>query len=222
MPSEAVLSAITEAVFTYLLDYAGPVQKGRSYLGHDPVRLAFQVALARAYTTASVTPTITRPDTSTNTSIRTPTATRAPTRMPTAPPTATNLPSPLEFAGQIGGFYDQNVAIQNRDAFVVGYDAGLRIIDAANPASPGEVGVAIVRNSAYVPDDAAGLRLVNVVNLTSPDETGACDLPGAARSVTVAGDYTYVADGPSGLRLVNVPIRPAQRLSASTTALDTP
>jgi len=50
MLSEALLGAITEAVFSYLLEQAGLADHIRARLGRDAERLAFQVALARAYT----------------------------------------------------------------------------------------------------------------------------------------------------------------------------
>lgn len=51
MLTEVALAAVTEAVFGYLLEEVGVADKVRSWLGRDPQRLAFQVALARAYTT---------------------------------------------------------------------------------------------------------------------------------------------------------------------------
>jgi predicted enzyme related to lactoylglutathione lyase len=50
MPAEAVLSAITEAVFGYLLEETTLGEKIKGWLRLDPQRLAFQIALARAYT----------------------------------------------------------------------------------------------------------------------------------------------------------------------------
>lgn len=49
MLTEALIAAITEAVFGYLLEESGLADKARSWLGRDPQRLAFQVALAKAY-----------------------------------------------------------------------------------------------------------------------------------------------------------------------------
>src|SRR4030067_78792 len=50
MLEEALLSAVTEAVFGYLLEQSGLAEKVRARLGRDPERLAFKIALARAYT----------------------------------------------------------------------------------------------------------------------------------------------------------------------------
>ena len=50
MLTEALLAAVAEAVFGYLLEQAGLAEKLRAALGRDPQRLAFRVALTRAYT----------------------------------------------------------------------------------------------------------------------------------------------------------------------------
>ena len=50
MVLEALFSAIAEAVFGYLLQQSGLAERTRAVLGRDPQRLAFQTALARAYT----------------------------------------------------------------------------------------------------------------------------------------------------------------------------
>ncbi|RMF30351.1 MAG: hypothetical protein D6759_12120, partial [Chloroflexi bacterium] len=49
MLTEALLSAVAEAVFGYLLQEAGLADRVRAVLGVDPERRAFQIALARAY-----------------------------------------------------------------------------------------------------------------------------------------------------------------------------
>ena len=46
---DALLSAVAEAVFDYLLEQAGLAEKLRAMLGRDSQRLAFQAALAHAY-----------------------------------------------------------------------------------------------------------------------------------------------------------------------------
>jgi hypothetical protein len=50
MSLEALFSAIAEAVFGYLLQQSGLAERTRAVRGRDPQRLAFQTALARAYT----------------------------------------------------------------------------------------------------------------------------------------------------------------------------
>ena len=50
MLTEVLLGAVAEAVFGHLLEQAGLAEKLRAALGRDPQRLAFQVALSRAYT----------------------------------------------------------------------------------------------------------------------------------------------------------------------------
>ncbi len=49
MLAEALLAAVTEAVFGYLLEKADLAGRVRQWLGQDPSRLAFQRALGRAY-----------------------------------------------------------------------------------------------------------------------------------------------------------------------------
>lgn len=51
MLTEAILGAVTEAAFGYLLEEAGVAETVRAWLGRDLQRLAFQVALSRAYST---------------------------------------------------------------------------------------------------------------------------------------------------------------------------
>ncbi len=51
MLTEALLSVVTETVFSHILEQSNVADKVRSRLGPDPQKLAFQVALARAYTT---------------------------------------------------------------------------------------------------------------------------------------------------------------------------
>ncbi len=50
MLTEAVLGTTVEAVFSYLLQESGLGDRVRVWLGRDLQRLAFQVALTRAYT----------------------------------------------------------------------------------------------------------------------------------------------------------------------------
>ncbi len=47
--SITLLTKVTEAVFSYMLSESGLADKARAWLGRDPARLAFQTALARAY-----------------------------------------------------------------------------------------------------------------------------------------------------------------------------
>lgn len=50
MLTEALLSAVAEAVFSYLLQEADLANRVRAVLGVDPERKAFKTALAHAYT----------------------------------------------------------------------------------------------------------------------------------------------------------------------------
>ena len=50
MLTEALLSAVVEATFGYVLDQTGLAEKIRASLGRGPQQLAFKIALSRAYT----------------------------------------------------------------------------------------------------------------------------------------------------------------------------
>ena len=93
-------------------------------------------------------------------------------------------------------------------------NAGLRVIDVSNPASPSEVGfydtpyyaygVAISGGYAYVANGASGLRVIDVSNPASPSEVGSCETVSCAEGVVVAGDFAYLAAHQSGLRVIDV------------------
>src|SRR5437867_13119460 len=51
MITEALLSAVTEAVFGSLLEQASVGERVRAWTGHTAQQVAFKIALARAYTT---------------------------------------------------------------------------------------------------------------------------------------------------------------------------
>ena len=124
--------------------------------------------------------------------------------------------------GQTGVLPDvvQDVAVAGDYAYVADDDAGLRIIDVTDPATPIETGVydtpekafgvAVAGDYAYVGDGYGGLRIIDVTDPAAPTEAGFYDTPGDARGVAVAaGDpqghtYAYVVDWDEGLRIINV------------------
>ena len=77
-------------------------------------------------------------------------------------------------------------------------DAGLRVIDISDPASPTEVGfldtagsvrrVAVTGVLALVADAGSGLRVIDISDPASPTEVGFLDTPGSTRAVAVTGD----------------------------------
>jgi hypothetical protein len=119
----------------------------------------------------------------------------------------------LEFAGQIGGFYGNQLAVQGTYAYVAGSN-GLVVVDIANPATPRELArytvppgsrmprrpqdLAVVGSFAYIAAEAAGLRIVDISNPSNPREVGSLELRGIAQSLDVSGNYAYVADAVGG------------------------
>ena len=81
-------------------------------------------------------------------------------------------------------------------AYVAAAEAGLRVINVADPAAPVEAGfydtpgyaqgVAVVGKLVYVADGSSGLRVVNLANPAAPVEVGFYDTLGEARRVAVA------------------------------------
>lgn len=108
----------------------------------------------------------------------------------------------------------RDIALSNGFAFVAGGDAGLRIVDIADPANPTVVGVyyapgsvesvAVSDTYAFIAVQNAGLRVVNVLDPAHPIEVSAHDTPGAARGLALSGDFAFVADGDAGLRVISL------------------
>ncbi len=98
-------------------------------------------------------------------------------------------------------------------AFVADFDAGLRVFDITNEASPTLLGtynspgsalrVAVDGDLAYLADGTSGLRVVSIANPASPTQLGFV-ITTNAQDVAVAGDLAFVADGTAGLRIINV------------------
>ena len=105
------------------------------------------------------------------------------------------------------------LAVAGQIVYVADALAGLRVIDASNPAAPVQVGVlattgeardvAVAGSVAYVADGFSGLRIIDVSDPSAPVEVGIVDTPDDAIAVAVAGDFAYVADGAS-LRVIDV------------------
>jgi hypothetical protein len=105
--------------------------------------------------------------------------------------------------GAMRVIYGWNVDVVGTFVYVPGYQDGLQIIDASDPAAPREVGllvtedgasdVDVVGNTAYVVADEGGLRVIDVANPSAPRELGAVDTPGDWTSwVDVSGTHAYV------------------------------
>jgi hypothetical protein len=93
-------------------------------------------------------------------------------------------------------------------------EAGLRVIDIADPTTPLEVGsfdtpghangVHVDGIYAYVADGEAGLQLIDISNPAAPMMMATVDTDGEPSGVFVVGNYAYVAAGEGGLRVVDV------------------
>ena len=122
----------------------------------------------------------------------------------------------------------RGVAVAGSYAYVADDDAGLQVINIANPASPVRVGgydtsgraydVAVAGSYAYVADGAAGLQVINIANPASPVRVGGYDTSGRAYDVAVAGSYAYVADYDGGLVILRIGGAPSVLTVMSTSA----
>ncbi len=114
------------------------------------------------------------------------------------------------------------VVVQDTLVYVAAGEAGLRIVNVADPTAPDEVGfcnrpelaidVAVEGDYAYIADLGGCLRVIDVSNPFSPMEVVTYDPPGEsinAVSVAVEGDYVYVvfAYGEEGtLHIIDITI----------------
>lgn len=117
----------------------------------------------------------------------------------------------------------RGVTVNGNTAYVADGEAGLHMLDVANPAAPSELGVYTTPDDAwdvYVADGLAyiaggdsGLLVVNVTNPAQPVAVGAFDTPNTAWGLFVVDKTVYIADAAgSGLRIIDVtnPAVPAQ------------
>ena len=99
--------------------------------------------------------------------------------------------------------------VNDNYAYLAAGNAGLRVIDISNPATPQEVGffstpwdaqardVAVSGTYAYLAD--WGLRVIDISNPAKPQEVSYYSTTGWAESVAISDGLIYVADGPGGL-----------------------
>jgi hypothetical protein len=117
------------------------------------------------------------------------------------------------------GFLDtpgvaRGIDVSGTFAYIGDGNAGLRVINVANPAAPVSIGsidtpddargLAVSGTIAYLADNNTGLMVMNVANPASPQLMGSANTPGFAQDVVVSGTFAYVADHSSGLHVVNV------------------
>jgi len=92
-------------------------------------------------------------------------------------------------------------------------DAGLQIINIANPSSPTSVGtyntngtaygVAVRDDAAFIADGESGIKILRIVNPNSPTLRASLNTEDA-QQVALYGDTLYVADGAGGLKSVDI------------------
>jgi hypothetical protein len=122
------------------------------------------------------------------------------------------------FPAQVGwcvlGDNGLDVAVSGDLAFVAAEDAGLKIVDISNLASPSVVGtynttgiacrVAVAGDLAFVADGSSGLHVMDITNPASPVPVSTYDTPGGGLGVGLAGLHSFIADGSSGMHVVQV------------------
>lgn len=113
------------------------------------------------------------------------------------------------------------VVLAGQYAYVAAGQAGLLVIDLADPTRPALAGslltagnandVQVAGTLAYVAAGSAGLVIVDVSSPSSPLRLGFRATPGVATEVAVAGDRAYVVDE-GGLRIFDVSVPTAPTL----------
>jgi hypothetical protein len=121
-----------------------------------------------------------------------------------------NLVGYYDTPGGVGG-----VAVAGNYAYIADGEAGFRVINISNPATPTEIGfcdtpgfaygLVIEGSHAYIADEECGLRVIDISNPAAPFEIGSYDTPGTAWGVAVVGEYAFLADGNcDGLLVFNI------------------
>jgi hypothetical protein len=116
------------------------------------------------------------------------------------------------------------VALQDDFAYVA-TEAGLTILDVADPASPAIVGVlpastlwrsqaiAVAGDYAYLAGQSAGLIVVDVSNPAAPTVVGRRAVPGGLWDVAVKGSVAYGASFAGELYVINVANKAAPQIA---------
>ena len=110
-----------------------------------------------------------------------------------------------------------DVKLQNNNiAYIAAGQAGLRIIDVANPSNPVELakldtpvnasGLDISGTTLYLADAGVGLRIIDISIPGDPKEIKFIETGGSALNVAIGVNYAYVADGSGGLRVIDITI----------------
>ncbi len=106
-----------------------------------------------------------------------------------------------------------HVVVAGDYAFVADYEAGLKVIDIADPTAPVVVGecsttwrvyeVAVSGDYLYAADGVC-LTVVDISDPTSPFVVATCGESWSAQYVKVVGDYAYVGAVTDGFRVVDI------------------
>jgi hypothetical protein len=106
------------------------------------------------------------------------------------------------------------VVVADAHVFVADGDAGLLVVDIADPDAPFGTGTVSTSDAArdvawqdgivYVAAGVAGLRIIDASDPANPFEIAHLPSSGEAQGVTVQGDRLYLADDGGGLRIADV------------------
>lgn len=123
------------------------------------------------------------------------------------------------------------VAMAGHYAYVANREAGLQIVDIADPAHPVTVGsvatpgtalmVAIAGSHAYVTaGEAGGLQVIDISDPTHPFIVGSLLTPGSVGAVAIAGHFAYLAasETSDGLVVVDVSDPASPQLASGSAA----
>ncbi len=127
--------------------------------------------------------------------------------------------------------YTVAVSASGDYAYVADKDAGLLVVNVANPASPSPTAVLenknryatdvyIQDNYAYITEAREGFRIVDISDPANPAETGYFETTGDALRIFVTENTAFLADGDEGLKIVDVsdPYDPVEISTFANTA----
>ncbi|MFO7638345.1 MAG: hypothetical protein R6X14_03440, partial [bacterium] len=110
------------------------------------------------------------------------------------------------------------IAVAGNHVYVVDREAGLLVVNVADPGNPQELGryeyqpsmaaaIAVSEAHAYVADWDEGLRIINVADPTRPNQVAQLSPMSQVAGVAVSGDYAYVvgtSSVDSGLCIIDI------------------
>lgn len=107
-----------------------------------------------------------------------------------------------------------DIAIEGDTAFVAAGNAGLQIVDIADPAKPKWIGgwtsigyaegVAVLEDTVFLANGPAGITLINVSDAANPEATGTLFPDNYVFDVITMGNYAYAAAAESGLLIMRI------------------